>query len=219
MQHSNLTGEEKKGKKNISNEIPSGEGIPGYDYGTGRVTKSPITMREFELLKQTVLWTTDDQKYMRMSIDILKDQTDDLLDVWMSFISVYPHLAVYFSSPSDQKTNKDYMNVVRLRFKQWVIDTARAEYDQKWLDYQHEIGLRHHRTKKNKTDGVDAAPHIHYRYIPAFIYPITATLKPFLSKKHDVSAEDVECMHQAWVKSVILQVCLWSQVYVKDGDF
>ena len=42
------------------------------------------------------------------------------------------------------------------RFGQWILDTARAEYDQAWLDYQHEIGLRHHRTKKNRTDSVDA---------------------------------------------------------------
>ncbi len=35
----------------------------------------------------------------------------------------------------------------------------------------------------------------------AFIYPITATIKPFLAKKGD-SAEQVEAMHQAWFKSV-----------------
>jgi hypothetical protein len=26
-------------------------------------------------------------------------------------------------------------------------------------------------------------------------------------------------MHQAWIKSVLLQVTLWSHPYVKDGDF
>jgi hypothetical protein len=29
----------------------------------------------------------------------------------------------------------------------------------------------------------------------------------------------VDGMHQAWFKSVVLQVTLWSQPYVKDGDF
>jgi hypothetical protein len=29
----------------------------------------------------------------------------------------------------------------------------------------------------------------------------------------------VEVMHQAWVKAVLLQVILWSQPYVRDGDF
>ena len=28
-----------------------------------------------------------------------------------------------------------------------------------------------------------------------------------------------ETMHQAWVKAVLLQVILWSQPYVRDGDF
>jgi hypothetical protein len=30
---------------------------------------------------------------------------------------------------------------------------------------------------------------------------------------------EVEVMHQAWVKAVLLQVILWSQPYVRDGDF
>jgi hypothetical protein len=52
----------------------------------------------------------------------------------------------------------------------------------------------------------------------AFIYPITATIKPFLAKKGH-SAEDVDKMHQAWFKSVVLQVTLWSYPYVKNGDY
>jgi len=37
-------------------------------------------------------------------------------------------------------------------------------------------------------------PHIGLRYMIAFIYPITATIKPFLSNKGH-SAEDVENMY------------------------
>ena len=33
------------------------------------------------------------------------------------------------------------------------------------------------------------------------------------------SAEEVERMHQAWLKSVLIQVVLWSQPYVRDGEF
>jgi hypothetical protein len=29
----------------------------------------------------------------------------------------------------------------------------------------------------------------------------------------------VEKMHQAWFKSVVLQVALWSQPYAKEGGF
>ncbi len=47
---------------------------------------------------------------------------------------------------------------------------------------------------------------------------MTATLKPFLAKT-GANAKDVERMHQAWIKSVMLQVILWSHPYVRDGEF
>jgi hypothetical protein len=52
----------------------------------------------------------------------------------------------------------------------------------------------------------------------AFIYPITATIRPFLAKKGH-SAEEVDKMHQAWFKAVVLTVLLWCYPYVKDGQF
>jgi len=33
-------------------------------------------------------------------------------------------------------------------FRAWFVRTAEANYDQAWLDYQHQIGLRHHARKK-----------------------------------------------------------------------
>lgn len=46
----------------------------------------------------------------------------------------------------------------------------------------------------------------------AFIYPMTASVRPYLAAKgHD--PEVVEAMHQAWFKSVTLQLALWSQPY------
>lgn len=54
--------------------------------------------------------------------------------------------------------------------------------------------------------------------VPALFYPIIATLKPFLEKS-GASREDVDGMHQAWTKSVLLQVILWSYPYVREGDF
>ncbi len=56
------------------------------------------------------------------------------------------------------------------------------------------------------------------RYMIGFIYPITATMKPFLANKGH-SAEEVEKMHQAWFKAVVLQVALWSRPYAREGDF
>jgi hypothetical protein len=192
--------------------------IPGYTYGQPQLPRSPITLDELELLKQTLLFQEEDVQYLRRSGKILEDQIDQILDVWYGFVASHPHLVHYFARKEDGQPDGGYLAAVRKRFGQWIIDTAAADYDQKWLDYQYEIGRRHHRTAKNRTDGVQSAEHIHYRYIPALIYPVTATLKPFLAKG-GAGSEEVERMHQAWIKSVLLQVILWSQPYVKEGDF
>jgi hypothetical protein len=192
--------------------------IAGYTYGNRDVPHSPLSLEDLDLLKKTVLFTDEDIKYLRMSREILKDQTSAVLDVWYGFVASHPHLVYYFSSKSDAQPNAEYLAAVRKRFEQWILDTAAANYDQQWLDYQYEIGLRHHRTAKNKTDKVESVDIINYRYLPALIYPVTATLKPFLANKGHAAAE-VDKMHQAWIKSVLLQVILWTQPYVKDGDF
>ncbi len=107
---------------------------------------------------------------------------------------------------------------MRKRFGQWILDTASAGYGQEWLDYQHEIGLRHHRLKKNRTDGAHGSAHVAFRYLIALLYPVTATLRPFLASG-GAPEEEVERMQQAWIKSALLQVILWSRPYVKEGDF
>ncbi len=191
--------------------------IPGYTYGTDQVARSPITVNEFEGLKQAVLFGPEDEKYLRMAGEVLADQIEDVLDLWYGFVGSHPHLVYYFTD-GQGNANGEYLAAVRKRFGQWILDTCNRPYDQAWLDYQHEIGLRHHRTKKNQTDGVQSVPNVAHRYMVAFIYPITATIKSFLAKKGH-SAEDVEKMHQAWFKSVTMQVALWSAPYVKEGDW
>ncbi len=182
------------------------------------VATSPISLAELELLKQSLLMGPDDISALRMSVDLLEPQTEDILDVWYGFVASTPQLLTYFSSAKTGKPDSDYLAAVRTRFGKWILDTARAEYDQDWLDYQYEIGLRHHSTKKNATDGVESVPIIHYRYITALVYPVTATLKPFL-EKGDHTPEQVERMHQAWIKSVLLQAILWSYPFVNEGEF
>ncbi len=191
--------------------------IPGYTYGTTQVSPSPVKVQDLEDLKKAVLFGPEDEKYLRMAGQVLADQIEEVLDLWYGFVGSHPHLVYYFSDGKGN-VNSDYLAAVRKRFGQWILDTCNRPYDQAWLDYAHEIGLRHHRSKKNQTDGVNTVPNISFRYMVAFIYPITATIKPFLAKKGH-SAEEVEKMHQAWFKSVVMQVALWSAPYVKEGDF
>lgn len=191
--------------------------IAGYTYGKAQVSRSPLNEEDLENLKKAVLFAPEDEKYLRMAGDVLADQIEDVLNLWYGFVGSHSHLVYYFTDGKGN-ANSDYLAAVRKRFGQWILDTCHRPYDQAWLDYAHEIGLRHHRTKKNETDGVNSVPNINQRYLIAFIYPITATIKPFLAKKGHTS-EEVENMHQAWFKSVVLQVALWSGPYVKDGDF
>lgn len=196
----------------------NGETVPGYGYGTQAVASSPLGVEDLDLLKQTVLFTEEDERYLRMAGEVLADQADDVLDVWYDFVASHPHLVRYFAD-AEGSPNEEYLGRVRERFKQWILDTTWKPYDQEWLDYQQEIALRHTRAKKNETDEAFETPdHIPLRYMISFIYPITATIRPFL-EKGDHSAENIEKMHQAWFKSVVMQVTLWSQPYTKEGDF
>jgi Protoglobin len=190
--------------------------IPGYTHGA--VAPSPVTRADFELMKKTVLFGDEDVQYLRLSYDIVRDQVDAILDVWYGFVGSNPHLLASFTNPGDGQPLGDYLGAVRQRFGRWIRDTAQADYDQKWLDYQHEIGLRHHRSKKNRTDGAASTDIVPFRYLFLLLFPVTFTLKPFLAKKGH-SAEEVEKMYAAWVKSCLLQLTLWSHPYVKDGDF
>lgn len=192
------------------------EKIPGYTYGKTE-SMSPLNLEDLKLLKDSVMFTEEDEKYLKKAGEVLEDQVEEILDTWYGFVGSHPHLLYYFTSP-DGTPNEEYLAAVRKRFSKWILDTCNRNYDQAWLDYQYEIGLRHHRTKKNRTDNVESVPNINYRYLVAFIYPITATIKPFLSRKGHIS-EEVEKMHQAWFKATVLQVVLWSYPYVKQGDF
>lgn len=190
--------------------------IPGYTYG--RVPRSPISDQEFELLKKTVMLNEEDFKYLKRACEVLRDQVEDILDLWYNWVGSNEHLIHYFSDPVNGKPIEEYLLRVRKRFGQWILDTTCREYNREWLDYQYEIGLRHNRTKKGKTDNVNTVPHIPLRYLITFIYPITATIKSFLEKKGD-PPEVVEKMHQAWFKSIVLQVAIWSYPYAKEGDW
>jgi hypothetical protein len=191
--------------------------IPGYAARSSDIARSPITMAEFALMKKTALFSDDDLRMLKLSRPVLEDQVEAILDVWYGFVASQPHLLASFSDRGGRPIG-DYLSAVRKRFGQWILDTADAEYDQPWLDYQHEIGLRHHRARKNVTDGVQAADIVPFRYLLPLAFTITHTLKPFLTKKGH-SAEQVTAMHDAWMKSVQLQVTLWSYPYVRDGDF
>lgn len=189
--------------------------IKGYDYDKTK-TVSPVSLEDLELLKATVLFTEADEANLRKAGDVLIDQADAVMDIWYELIGSHPHLLFYFSK--NNMANLEYLTAVRKRFIQWVKDICLRPFDQAWLNYQHEIGLRHHKMKKNKTDEIEAPPIVHYRYLIAFTYPITATVKPLLGNRGH-SPEEVEAMHQAWSKAMVLSAILMTYPYIRAGEF
>lgn len=192
--------------------------IPGYRLNDPALPASPVSLAEFEELKASLLFGPADIEALRKARSILEPQVEAILDVWYGFVGGTPHLLRYFSSPSTGAPVGPYLDAVRERFGQWIVDTCRAEYDANWLAWADEIGRRHHRVGKNRTDGAAAEAHIPLRHVLALVIPISATMKPFLAKT-GASAADVEAMHAAWTKTVLLQAILWSRPYVRDGDF
>ncbi|HXF98242.1 MAG TPA: protoglobin domain-containing protein [Gaiellaceae bacterium] len=180
--------------------------------------QTPVTMDDLVLLKRSVAFGDDDVAALRRSGEILADQIEDVLDVWYGFVGSNPHLLAAFARRSDGQPDPDYLAAVRVRFGQWIRDTAEARYDEAWLARQLEIGRRHHRSGKNATDGVDAAEHVPLRDVITLVFPITATLRPFLEKGGD-PPERVDAMQDAWRKSVLMQVALWAYPYTREGDW
>ncbi len=188
------------------------EHIHGYTYGTTAVAISPVTLQQLEDLKASVGFTDEDQRYLRQAGEVLADQTKQIVEHWRNgIIAGIPNLARHSRSLQNEPL-PDYREKSNLRFQQWILDTCLRSYDQDWLNYQQEIAIRHTTLKKNQTDAVDSTPFVPLRDIVGFIVVINETMKPYLAAKGH-SGEEVNRMHQAWCKSIQLQLALWTKPY------
>jgi len=184
--------------------------IHGYTYETS-VPPSPVSLGQLDLLKQTLMWTDDDATALRQAGEVLDDQIEAVLDVWYGYVGANPHLVKSFNGPDGQPSGP-YLDAVRERFGQWIRDLCGRDWDNEWLAYQNEIAQRHVNTM-GQTDNVGSEEtHIPQRYLIAFIFPITVTVREFLTARGH-SADEVDAMHAAWFKAVTLTVALWSHPY------
>lgn len=184
--------------------------IPGYTYDLD-LSLSPVSLDELDLLKHTVLWSDEDTLALREAGVVLEDQVDAILDVWYGFVGSHPHLVKSFNG-ADGAPSGDYLAAVRERFGQWIRDLCSRTWDEQWLAYQHEVAQRHVTTMGTTDDVASTETHIPLRYLIAFIFPITVTVREFLTAKGH-SDDEVDAMHAAWFKAVTLTVVLWSQSY------
>lgn len=188
--------------------------VPGYAFGSPDLATSPVTLADLEALKQAIGFGEGDHRALRTAWEVLQDQLGEVFDHWMGQFG--PLFVSYFAGP-DGKPIERYLHAAHARFIRWIEDTCTRPYDQAWLDYQHEIALRHHRTKKNLTDRAESVPVVPFRYLVALIHPMSTIRHLLAAKGH--GAEEVDRMHQAWTKALVLHVALWSHPYVRDGDW
>jgi hypothetical protein len=188
--------------------------IPGYEYGTSRSATSPVSEKELRQLEQAAGWTPADADILLRHAGRFRAKAEDMVDSWRKVIGSQPHLAHPFTKP-DGTPDDEYKASVKRRFVQWVVDAATRPHDHDWLNYQHEIGLRHTPAKKNMTDGAHTPAVVPFRYLVGFI-PVVLPIEPFFAD--DIPDKDeLRNLESAWTKAVLLHVTLWSRAYV-DGD-
>lgn len=186
--------------------------IPSYSYGTPAVPASPVSLEELERLKVTAGFTAEDEQFLRMAGDVLAGQTKQIVDHWRSgIIASIPHLARHSRTPEGEAI-PEYLAQSNLRFEQWILDTCLRPYDHDWLNYQHEIAMRHTELKKNQVDRVRSTAFVPFHDIIAFVAVMNQTIKPYLAAKGN-RVEEIEGMHRAWCKSLQMQIALWSRAY------
>ena len=190
--------------------------IPGYSYGSATVPRSPVSISDLNSMMASAGMTGDDRQYLRLAGEVLADQTRQIVDHWRAgIIASIPNLGRH-SRAADGTPLPDYLGRSSLRFRQWILDTCLRPYDQAWLDYQHEIALRHTTARKNRVDAVDSTPFVPFRDVIAFTAVMNQTIRPYLADKGH-SADQVEKMHAAWCKSVQLQIALWTRSYTSPA--
>lgn len=189
--------------------------IPGYDYGSERAARSPVSLEELHQIEMAVGWSDEDSRVLQRQGNLFNSQAEHLVDAWRAVIGAQPHLAKWFFGP-DGQPDENYKARVKMRFVQWVRDACFRPHDQAWLNYQEEIGLRHTPEKKNQTDGVQAPPVVPLRYLIAFGTVVSLTTRKFFIDA-GVKGEELRKLEDAWSKAVQLHITLWARPYARNG--
>ena len=151
----------------------------------------------------------EDRKYLQMAGEVLADQTRAIVRHWRRAISV----GISNLAQHEGGAIPEYLAKSNLRFEQWILETCLRPYDQDWLDYQEEIALRQSPARKKRVHATRSGDYVPLSEAIAFTTAMNDTIKPYLGVKGH-SEEQVERMHQAWCKSVQMQLALWARAYM-----
>ncbi len=185
----------------------------GYTYDD-LLSPSPVSQQKLQELLTNVMWSTTDALALRRAGEILQPRVSDLVDVWYDHIGSNQHLVATFAG-GDGEPDTRYLARVRGRFERWVIDLCTRDFDDTWLAYQEEIGLRH-TSKKNHTDGVDSpSNHVPMSDLLALIAPVTLSVRDVLAQE-EPNPSQLDTMQTAWFKAVTVSLVLWTRPYAPD---
>ncbi len=189
--------------------------IPGYDYGSATVPRSPVSLEELRQLEHTVGWSDEDAGVLQRHAEFFQTNAEAMVDCWRAVIGSQPHLVKWFFGP-DGNRDEEYAAKIKPRFVQWVVDATTRPHDQVWLNYQEEIGLRHTPQKKNHADQRETPPLVPLRYLLAFIPQVTLSARQFFIKA-GLEGDELTHLEDVWTKAVHLHVTLWTRPYAKEG--
>ena len=147
-------------------------------------------------MKIRVGLTEEDVQYLRLAGAVPADRTRQIVEHWRSGIIAHiPHLAKHSRTPEGEPI-PEYLAKSNLRFQQWILATCLRPYDPDWLNYQHEIALRHTAAKKNRTDGVRSTPYVPLPHAIAFAAFMNETIGPSGGERefHRGGRRDASCV-------------------------
>lgn len=196
-------------------KVRSMEGFmgPSLEQGLARLKDAAepkpcsMTLDELRDLEAAVDIQPDDAELLRRAAPLLGEHGMEMVTTWRGILGAQPHLAKYSAHP-DGTPNPGYAAASKPRFAQWVRDVCTREHDQAWLDDQYEIGRRHTSDAKNLTDHADSVHTIPMRYVVGFIAPTVQVGREVLATQF--SGEELDRIHAAWTRAVVLHVTVWS---------
>lgn len=171
------------------------------------LASSSLSLKDLVLLKRMLLFSTEDERYLKMAGEILTHQAEAILDTWYDHILSNDYLAHYFTK--DGQPDAQYLDSLRPRFGDWIRQLCQRPSNTQWQPYEAAIAKRYSGDQQLPLAEMKEVPVVFLRYLITFIYPVTAYIAPFLAK-HGHSAAEVDKMRQAWFKAVSLSVLLWT---------
>lgn len=73
--------------------------IPGYDFDTKSVARSPATLKELRQLEEATGWTEEDARWLRIAAETLVPRAEEMVDAWRAVIGRTPQLVASFLKP------------------------------------------------------------------------------------------------------------------------